>query len=550
MTEPRKHTGGRKPGGLSETPGALRQRNWRLRKKLESGVAAKLPPRVPVTADIGAALAWIRETLIVPSGPLAGQPFVIHDWQAEWLIAASDPAVKEAGLSIARKNGKSGLIAAWLLAYLCGPLNARDWRGVVTSLTGPLALELRNAIWDTAVASALSPLLRLWKSPVPGRIEGRNKAEVRFLAADKATGHGIGADLAMIDEAGLLEEKDRALWNAMKSAVSGRDGAFWCISIQGHGPMFAELEAKDGLDDVHWRRWQADEKADISDPEAWAQGNPGLAGGIKSSAYMERQARNAVITPADESHFRAYDLNQSVDPKKESIVSVRDWMACAIQPAAQLADDGAELVVGVDLGGTVSMTSAVALNPRNGAVLVRGAFGDDPPLSERAKQDRVGTKYDVMVRRGELRIYPGRVTPVTKFLADFFAECAEHGRVLVIGCDRYRKAEFEKALEDAGIPRHVEVAWRGTGAGATADGSRDVREFQRLVRKRRLRPGESPMMELAIANSVIRYDTAGNPALDKRNSNARIDALSAAVIAAGLAAAMPAEGPLLKLHVV
>ena len=48
------------------------------------------------------------------------------------------------GLSVARKNGKSGVIAAVLLAHLAGPLNRPEWRGIVTSMTGELAKELET----------------------------------------------------------------------------------------------------------------------------------------------------------------------------------------------------------------------------------------------------------------------------------------------------------------------------------------------------------------------------------------------------------------------
>ena len=534
-------------------PALMRQYNRdRQRESRKRDKAAAAVPSVPALVahgapDMALALEWIGDTLKVPSGPLAGRPFVIEPWQAEWLLAASQPSIREAGLSIARKNGKSGLIAAMLLAYLVGPLNRWDWRGVVTSLTGPLALELRTAIEGTAKMSGIEGL-RTVKSPPPGQLWGMNDAHVRFLAADKATGHAIGADLALIDEAGLLQENQRALWNALKSSISGRNGKFWCISIQGDGPMFGELEAKDGARTVHWRRWQADPKMEISDPAAWDAANPGLASGIKSIEYMQDQSDHVAVTPGDEAHFRAYDLNQSVDPHKESIVSVGEYMRCVTDAPPKLGAGG-DIVVGLDLGGSVSMTSGVALDPANGAMLIRGAFGDDPPLSKRAKADRVGTRYDVMVRRGELRLYPGKITPVVPFIRDFFEEVSSYGRVVVIGCDRFRKAELEQALDDAGIPSHVGIVFRGQGAGATADGTRDVREFQKAIRAGRYQLAESPMLELAIANSVLRYDGAGNPALDKRHTNARIDALSAAVIAAGLGASMP-DSPLMRLSVV
>ena len=42
------------------------------------------------------------------------------------------------------------------------------------------------------------------------------------------------------------------------------------------------------------------------------------------------------------------------------------------------------------------------------------------------------------------------------------------------------------------------------------------------------------MLSLAISQSVIQYDSNANPCLDKKNQKARIDALSALVICAGL----------------
>ena len=50
-----------------------------------------------------------------------------------------------------------------------------------------------------------------------------------------------------------------------------------------------------------------------------------------------------------------------------------------------------------------------------------------------------------------------------------------------------------------------------------------------------LRTRENLLLADAIKASVIRRDGAGNPALDQGSKQGRIDALSAAVIAAGLA---------------
>ena len=137
-----------------------------------------------------------------------------------------------------------------------------------------------------------------------------------------------------------------------------------------------------------------------------------------------------------------------------------------------------------------------------------------------------------MQRRGELRVYPGRVLLVSAFLGDVAVALAGE-RVIAAGADRYRRAEAIQALEAAKVS--WPMTWRGMGAHAMADGSHDVRSAQRLIMSGKLKTRESLVMRKAIADSSIRYDQSGNPALMKSREKGRIDALSALVIASGLA---------------
>lgn len=523
----------------------LQKRKYRA--KLKAKLAAERGLRLQAAkpeASPAEIVDWIEGVLRVPTGPLSGQPFRLPDWQREWLAAAMAPGKREAGMSIARKNGKSGFIGAVCLAALLGPLNRPHWRGVVTSLRGNLAKELRDAIVATAKASGLTGIT-LQKSPPPGILYGKSHAQIDFLAADRATGHALGADLALIDEAGLLKEDARGLWNALYSSISGRDGRFWAISIQAQGPMFAEMEERGAMGDerLHWRKWATPEPADPEDvqphedifrEEAWLLGNPGLADGIKSMDYMRDNAERVRMTPGNEMHFRAWDLNQRVDPERQTIVSLHEYRECLSPGAPEVSGD---IILGLDIGGSVSMTCAVAWSPATGAIKCYGGFGNDPPLSARAHADRMGSQYDRMVRDGELKLYDGKVTPVVPFLQDVMADLSRRGRIVAVGADRFRKAEAEMAFRDAGLPP-TRVFWRGQGASATADGSHDVRAFQKAVAGRELKTRGSVMLEAAIGSSVLRFDTAGNPALDKAANNARIDALSAAVIAVGIGALM------------
>ena len=504
-----------------------RQRRYRARQKAQRA-AVTLPAARPAPADpAGAVAAWARTTLKVPTGPLRGQPFEIDPWQLDFLRDALAPGVREAGLSVARKNGKSGVIAAVLLAHLAGPLNRPEWRSIVVSMTGELAKELRHAIDLTAATAGLP--IRVYKSPTPGRIVGLNGARVDILAADKATGHAVGADIALIDEAGLLPEASRDLWNAILSSVSGRDGRLICISIRGDGPMFRELGERAADPSVVWHEYAAPADCELDDRAAWTAANPGLAGGIKSASYMADMARRALASPADQRSFRSHDLNAPVDPGREMICSLVDWKAC-------LTDDppprDGEVVIGFDLGGSASMSALVAIWPRSGRLESWGAFPAVPDALSRGAADGVGGLYQQMIERGEVALYPGRVTPVAAFLADCAARLAGE-RVIAAGADRFRKAEAIQALESAGLRWPME--WRGQGAGAVADGSHDVRSFQRRVLSRRIAAAPSLLMASAISESAIDFDAVGNPRLDKGRARGRIDALSAAVIAAGLA---------------
>ena len=113
------------------------------------------------------------------------------------------------------------------------------------------------------------------------------------------------------------------------------------------------------------------------------------------------------------------------------------------------------------------------------------AFGDTPSLRERGKVD--GANYLEMERRGELKTYPGRVTPVKEFMADVAADLAGC-RVSRLAADGHKDAEVQDYLDRANLrwPRE----FRRVGAGK--DGGADVRSFQRLVLTRKLRDAGVP----------------------------------------------------------
>ena len=468
----------------------------------------------PVGLDL---FEWIEASLVVPSGLLAGQAFRVEPWQRRFLRGALADGVTESLLCVARKSGKTSILAALVLAYLVGPLNrAPNWRALAVSLTAKLSGELRSAIRETAEASNLDGV-----EVVQAEARGLRGARCEFLSADKSSGVGSGAELVVFDELGLLPENRRSLLNACYSSTSARGGRLVAISIRGASSMLEALIDRRGDPSVFVQLHEAPPGCAIDDRAAWAAANPAL-GTIKSMSYMEAASRRALASPSDQADFRAYDLNQAGSPARETVVTVSDWVSCVTPTPPERAGP---CFVGLDLGGASALCGAAASWPETGRLEVWAAVGDTPSLLDRGKTDGVGNRYETMARRGELRTYEGRVTPVAEFLSDLIDRLAGCD-IRAFHADRYRQAEALDGLAAAGAVSPLVV--RG---GGFKDGSEDIRGFQRAVIAGKIRSAPSLLLESAIAESAIQRDAAGNMKLQKGRQAGRIDALSAAVLA-------------------
>src|SRR3954447_4258087 len=73
-------------------------------------------------------IALIQKYCVVPEGKHVGRPLTLMPFQREFILAVYDnPAgTSRAFLSMARKNGKSALVACLVLVHLIGPEARRN----------------------------------------------------------------------------------------------------------------------------------------------------------------------------------------------------------------------------------------------------------------------------------------------------------------------------------------------------------------------------------------------------------------------------------------
>ena len=113
------------PGGARRAAGGLLCRSRRPRRPGLSRTRTRRAIR-PLRSPIGA-----KQRLTVPPGhPRAGEPMALPAYATKFFRDALKPGVREARLFVARKNGKSAVLAVLIPAHLAddGPLWRRCWR--------------------------------------------------------------------------------------------------------------------------------------------------------------------------------------------------------------------------------------------------------------------------------------------------------------------------------------------------------------------------------------------------------------------------------------
>jgi phage terminase large subunit-like protein len=477
--------------------------------------------------------AFIERFCIIPEGSKVGQPIQLAEFQRRFVLAIYDnpSGTRRAYLAIARKNGKSALIACLLLAHLVGPeavLNSQLVSGARSRDQAALVFNLAAKMVE------LSPELRKIVRIVPSgkRLIGLPmNTEYKALAAEGTTAHGLSPVLAILDEVGQVKGPQDAFIDAITTAQGAHESPL-LIAISTQAPTDADLFSI-WLDDAERSEdpsivshvYTAPEDCELTDEAAWAAANPAL-GLFRSRRDVEEQAAQAVRMPSAENTFRVLTLNQRVN-MVAAFVSASVWKAGNEHPGEF---DGA-VYGGLDLSATTDLT-ALVLACRSGGVLhVRPYFWMPlDSVSEAARRDKA--PYEVWVREGLLRTTPGKVIDYD-YVARDIGEICSGLSIAKIGFDRWRMDRMQQALSRQG----VELPLQEHGQGFK-DMSPALDALEADLLQERVRHGGHPVLAMCAANAVAVSDAAGNRKLDKGKATGRIDGLVALAMAEGVEAMM------------
>ena len=474
-------------------------------------------------------IAFIEKYAVTPEAKHVGKPLKLADFQKEFILAIFDaPApVRRAYLSISRKNGKSALIAAILLAFIVGPEAVRNSQ----IISGGMSRDQASLVFELARRMvSLSPeLSKLCKiTPSKKMITGlAMNVEYKAISAEAGTAHGLSPVLAILDEVGQIKGPHSPFVEAIETSQGAHENPLLiAISTQAatDGDLFStwiDDAASSGDPGIVSHVYSAPKGCDLDDLEAWRASNPAL-GLFRSEDDLREFAKQAARLPSKEASFRWLYLNQRVEANSPYL-SRAEWEASAEPPDWNHSGDAWG---GLDLSQNRDLTAFVVVAPRDGKYDVYPHFWlPRDGIRERSRDDRV--PYDQWAEMGYISLIEGPVIR-PEVVAREVADICERFNLRALSYDRWRIEGFKLQLSDMGLSLPLVPFGQGYKDMAPA-----LDKLENMVALRQLRHGGNPVMNMCADNSVATFDPAGNRKLDKRKTTARIDGLVALAMAVG-----------------
>lgn len=498
------------------------------------------------------------ELLTIPSGVGKGKRFKLQPWQKAFIRDIYEPtlpngrrAVRRAILSMARKNGKTALIAAIALAHLVGPeketygeiysaANDRDQAGIVFKFAQQLI--------------GLEPELRQLVDVVPSTktMVARDTGSIyRAVSAEAGTKHGFAPSLAIFDE--LAQAKSRDLFDVLDTSFGAREEPLFIVmSTQSNDPEHVLSKLIDdglaGIDPtIVCHLHAAKEDCDLTDEAEWLRANPAL-GTFRDKEDFVSGIRKAIRMPAFEPSVRNLFLNQRIDPTT-TLISRAEWSNCAGQVEFELQE---EVYLGVDLSSVIDLTAVVMGSVTDPCKVKSFFWKPEDLLVEQSNKDfGSGNQRYVQWRdAGWLMTTPGRSID-QNVVANFIAELTVTYRVRGLAYDAWRidnlMREFDRiglqSFRDSTEPQEFGKLPRG-GDGLRVvpwgQGYRDmspaIDALEHAIFEHQIVHDSNPVLIWNMSNAVATTDPAGNRKLDKEKARFRIDGAVALAMMMGLRA--------------
>jgi len=432
--------------------------------------------------------------------------------------------------AVARKNAKSTLAAAILIAVFClepgiGPqvLSAAttgDQARVVWGIAKRMverAHDLQEAFMVEPFANAIA------RHDVGGTFKPIN--------AKASTQDGLNPSALCFDE--LHAHKTRDLFDVLRSAAGARKSPlFLYTTTEGYenpGPWaemrsfaFQVLEGVVKAEHFLAIYYAVDDADDDFDERAWRKANP-LLGRSVTVEKLREHAVEAKQQPGGLAEFRIKRLNRRA-AAADGLIDLRKWRRCGGEiPLAELVN--VPCWGGLDLASTRDMTAWRLVWMLDETLYTWGRYWV-PSDAVAQRTERGSVPYRSWVEQGFVTMTEGDVADYRQIHQEIASDCGRF-RVQTIAFDPWNAVQLVQQLQEDGLEMVQFI--QGPKSYHPA-----IQELERLYMGKRLAHGGNPVLNWNAANLVARRDVNMNMAPDRKRSSDKIDGIVALIMAVGI----------------
>ncbi len=482
------------------------------------------------------AVRFIERNIKHWKAPHAGKPFILADWQREDVVKPlfglkredGTRLFREAYIQIARKNGKSSLVAALLLLILYTDGNGSELYTAATKRD-----QAKIVFGDCVKFVRSTPVLRRRARVLKQKIEiPKTDSVLMPLSSDYQSMDGLNISAASIDELHAHPTPD--LHDVIVTATGAREQPLVLnITTAGAGEQgvchdmyeYAEKVLDGAVEDDAFFAFvaEADKELPWDSPVAYRQANPNLGVSVREE-YLQRELAKAKELPVYKRTYQRYSLNRWVEAGASKWIPIERWKAC--QRAYSRADlAGRRCFGGLDLSSTTDTTALSLVFPwEDGTVrLLVFYWIPEDNIAERVRKDRV--PYDAWRDQGFLEATPGSVIDY-EVIAARIGQLREEFNIELVAYDDWNACQLNTQLEDEGLAMVKFIQGLKSFHYPST-------EFERLILGQNLHHDGNPVTTWMASNVKVRVDPSGKmrPVKDYKSSRERIDGIIASIMA-------------------
>lgn len=474
-----------------------------------------------------------------PFEPLPWQRFILWNLYG-WHRADGSRRFNYAYISVARKNGKTTLMAGCALAALYF-----DNEQAAEVYFAATKRDQAKIGFDEAARMARKlPLRKKLKAEKHNvRCEALS-SRLTYLSSDKDTLDGLNVHFAGIDEyhAHATDDVSNVLRSGMQARRNPLHLTITTAGFNQGSPCYKlEKSCKEILEGIKQDDsqftiiYQLDEGDSWQDDSLWIKANPSLDVAL-SKTLLKAQLQQAInIGGSREVEFKTKHLNLWVTSSK-TWIAADTWQSNKINP---IDTSGLKVWAGLDLASVSDMTALVMAYPMEGGYYVRGAYFMPSDTIEQTLHRDPGHIYRNFKELPNFHITDGNVTDYAAIRRYITGVHLKEGKIEVdssslmhreklvkLAFDRYNSTQIAIDLVDDGAP----IVPFGQGFVSM---SSPTKQIEILARQGKLWHSGDPVLAWCLSNVELRRDPAGNIKADKAKSSGKIDAVVAMAMAIG-----------------